>query len=490
MKLILNNRYNRTGKIIFKNIFYIIMTVILLTMIFCTSSVIIKATSENPVLVERKELSGKLSNYRKYSYDWISKAMDVTGEIRGLDFIKDLYFFATTVNELPELLGEAERSQTEEEIMEDFFKQIGFLAKDESFADLYGEEEEEDYNSVAGFYSIGANTFVIVEDVKIQENPYKPVRFEDVVLVHELTHALQDMNFDLARMIINSDDSTDSIMSLKALAEGDATLTQYLFFINEHRDYRNLEDEEKKNLIRRISDRFSSFGYGGTIESDVPDYWLREAVFVYLQGAGFVSQLYLAGGYDLVNEAFNTRPPVSTEQVLHPVKYINNDIPSEIVLPDISTELKGTSGDTWSMEYEDKLGEFNIYVLIDKYLSDKGINYANKVSEGWDGDRVEFYKNYTSKKNALVWVSAWDTKKDAYEFFNAYISLLVNKVDPSSLSIKNYTDNEIIWKKSDEFIYNIIIRDNIIFIMEEIPKNVFDKVKEEVLSTQIKLNLY
>jgi hypothetical protein len=480
-------------KWIHNNLFKICLIIFILVSLsiiaFCTTSVLIEATQDNPVLIEEKDLPGKLSNYRKYTYDWFSKAMNVTSQIRGLDFTRNLYFFSTTTQELGELLVEYERSQTEEDIMEDFFKQIGFLSTEESFADLYGEDQEEDYSSIAGFYGIGTNTFVIVEDFQFDENPYRPLRFEDVVLVHELTHALQDMNFNLTRLINSYQDTTDSLMSMKALVEGDATLTQYLFYISEHRDFRNLDDEEKENLIRRISDRFSSFGYGGTIESDVPDYWLKEAVFVYLQGAGFVSQLYLAGGYELVNEAFSSKPPLSTEQILHPVKYIENDIPSMVDLPDISTQLNNTSEGLWSMEYEDTLGEFNIFVLIDKYLSDKGINYANRVSEGWDGDKVNFYINYNGEEDALVWVTAWDTEKDAIEFFDAYISLLVNKTNPDTLSINKYTKENIIWNKEGGFINSIYIKDNSVYIIEDIPEEIFEEVSQVILSSEIDFNL-
>jgi hypothetical protein len=248
MKLV-HDIQNRTHLNLFRVSLIIIILVFLTIVISCTKSVLIEATQDDPILIEEKDLSGKLSNYRKYTYDWFSKAMNVTSEIRGLDFTRNLYFFSTNTQELGELLGEYERSQTEEEIMEDFFKQIGFLSTEESFADLYGEDQEEDYSSIAGFYGIGTNTFVIVEDFNVDENPYRPLRFEDVVLVHELTHALQDMNFNLTRLITSYQDTTDSLMSVKALAEGDATLTQYLFYINEHRDFRNLDEEEKENLI-------------------------------------------------------------------------------------------------------------------------------------------------------------------------------------------------------------------------------------------------
>jgi hypothetical protein len=141
------------------------------------------------------------------------------------------------------------------------------------------------------------------------------------------------------------------------------------------------------------------------------------------------------------------------------------------------------------MEYEDTLGEFNIYVLMDKYLSDKGINYANRVSEGWDGDKVNFYVNYKGEEDALVWVTAWDTEKDAREFFDAYISLMVNKTNPDLLSINKYTKDNIIWNKEGGFVNSIYIKDNSVYIIEDIPEDSFEEVSQVILSSEIDFNL-
>src|SRR6185295_18065417 len=54
-------------------------------------------------------------------------------------------------------------------------------------------------------------------------------RMEDTIIVHELTHALQDQHFDLQKFQI-SDPLSDAGSARSALIEGDATLTMYNFF--------------------------------------------------------------------------------------------------------------------------------------------------------------------------------------------------------------------------------------------------------------------
>jgi hypothetical protein len=76
-------------------------------------------------------------------------------------------------------------SDDEIQILEAFYRQIGYLNQDESLSSLVTSEDE--YNSIAGFYNIGTNTFFIVKDFYAADNPYDPVRYKDIIIIHELT---------------------------------------------------------------------------------------------------------------------------------------------------------------------------------------------------------------------------------------------------------------------------------------------------------------
>ena len=471
-------------------LFIIIFSYIIISFIACTTGTRIDFEEGEMISIEPQKLPGKLSDYTTYSREWFSKAMDVASSIRGLDFNDKLSFYTVNQENLPELM-KANEEESEEitnvdlEAIEAFYKQIGYLDEDFDYSEI--AESEDAYDSILGFYTVGENKFAIVENASVGYNPYKPVRLKDVVAVHELTHALQDMNFNLSNLIDEYVTDTDSLMSFKALVEGDATLTQYLFMIDEDRKMARLDDKEKEALIRRLSDRFASFGYGGTIVTDIPSYWVKGNVFVYLHGAGFVSQLYLAGGYDIVNEAYTKRVPISSEQILHPVKYIKNDVPVNIKLEDLSETLNKTSeASSWERIHEDTLGEYNLFLLIEKHLKSKGLNVPKNVSEGWDGDEVNFYKDTSAEDTyALVWVSVWDTTNDADEFYDAYVSMIPEKRKLNKVSLVSYGENKAQWKTEDNKYYVAVKKDKAVFIIEEIPQNILEDTLNKVLNTTL-----
>jgi hypothetical protein len=84
-------------------------------------------------------------------------------------------------------------------------------------------------SQVAGFYDTDQKSLVLVTPPAGAALPTeKAKREEDMTLVHELTHALQDQNFDLHRFGERGMLSDAGAAEL-ALVEGDATLTMFDF---------------------------------------------------------------------------------------------------------------------------------------------------------------------------------------------------------------------------------------------------------------------
>ena len=54
-----------------------------------------------------------------------------------------------------------------------------------------------------------------------------------------------------------------------------------------------------------------------------------EVIFPYREGALFAISLWRSGGFDNVNRAF-ANPPRSTEQIIHPEKYVAADQPAQV----------------------------------------------------------------------------------------------------------------------------------------------------------------
>ena len=91
---------------------------------------------------------------------------------------------------------------------------------------------------------------------------------------------------------------------------------------------------------------------------------LKEGLqFPYFYGAGFVQALLKKGGWSRLNEAYATLP-ASTEQVMHPEKFLTKESPVKIELADLSAAL----GRDWKRIDTDVNGEFGYQILLAEFL--------------------------------------------------------------------------------------------------------------------------
>ena len=194
-------------------------------------------------------------------------------------------------------------------------------------------------------------------------------------LAHEITHIVQFHYFHPPQR-----ETFDGKQALSALIEGDADLTADLFV----------------NLSQSSS----------SLDGSVPKELLMLWSFPYDYGRGFVAFLYSIGGWKLVNQAYSS-PPETTEQVIHPEKYLRNEL---FKIPDV--KINETN---WNILRTDRMGEYFIYVLIFKWC---GEEVAESASSGWNGDILVVGSN--SSHYLVYWRICWDSANDAKEFFDAF----------------------------------------------------------------------
>ncbi|MCA8918434.1 MAG: hypothetical protein KDB32_05105, partial [Planctomycetes bacterium] len=117
-------------------------------------------------------------------------------------------------------------------------------------------------------------------------------------------------------------------------------------------------------------------------------------------------------GYKAVDKAFGDLP-VSSEQILHSDKYIaERDLPDEIGLDLVG--IADALPEGWELGEQDTWGEMGTIVeFVDAGLVDKAL----AASDGWGGDVVLTASKGEAKVS--IWVSTWDTAKDAGEFDEA-----------------------------------------------------------------------
>jgi hypothetical protein len=189
----------------------------------------------------------------------------------------------------------------------------------------------------------------------------------EITLAHELTHALDDQRFGLKDQPPGTNDRSTAY---SALVEGDATsvmtryATQYM---------------TGSNLLGAL---FASTAAG---LPRLPPYIQSSLEFPYLEGQRFIDTLYrYARGWKLVNAAFKFRPPVSTQQVLHPLDYVRNVRP----LP-IQMRMKPLLGAGWRRLIAGSLGEFDTRELIQLGI---GTSRATDVAAAWRGGVYQLWR--------------------------------------------------------------------------------------------------
>lgn len=235
---------------------------------------------------------------------------------------------------------------------------------------------------------------------------------DQALLAHAYVHALQDQHFDLGAM----DDraaTTDATLAVRAFVEGDATLLTAFY---RYGDLTAVEWEHLSELVLQAEQP----SYGENLDS--VSAWVRLQRFPYWEGRRFAQTLFQTGGWEAVNSAY-TNPPRSTEQVLHPERYLEADAPVQVVVPDLGVILD----DDWTVLVQDTLGEFVIGLHLEASLPKE---MAWQAADGWDGDTFIVWEHEDGNR-LLVWRTIWDSTAKAAEFESAQAALITQQYLPA-----------------------------------------------------------
>jgi hypothetical protein len=256
---------------------------------------------------------------------------------------------------------------------------------------------------VAGFYAVET------EEIHVVSDSYSAGAWERLVYAHEFGHALQDQHFDLERLgldLTGAPGRTDRLLALLGLIEGDAELIEASY----QETYFTQADTVE---LWNVSHPALTWA-----DSDAP---VLDALssFPYDDGEAFVRALYDEGGWPAVDAAY-ANPPTSTEQILHPERYLAGDgrgvlggAPLPLTLP----PLTGTLGGGYHLIYADTVGELLLRLHLENQLP---AAEAAEAAAGWGGDLCAAYHDAGSGQTVVVLRTAWDTAADLEEFLAAY----------------------------------------------------------------------
>lgn len=256
---------------------------------------------------------------------------------------------------------------------------------------------------VAGYYEPKTKEFYLAA--------WLPLSDQKKVIAHELVHALQDQHFNLRRFERWPKGDSDAELALHALVEGEATLVMIQY------DFEQQGMRLDMTKIGPLTDRLleadtSEDDPKYPVLSSAPNVMRENLQFPYVYGTGFAQAVLKDLSWQGLDRAYDSLP-TSTEQIMHPERFLARDNPVKIELPDLAASF----GQDWKQSAADVNGEFGYQVILSEFIPKPA---ARQAATGWGGDRYALYENKANGAAALVEYTTWDSAIEAKEFFDAY----------------------------------------------------------------------
>jgi hypothetical protein len=212
-----------------------------------------------------------------------------------------------------------------------------------------------------------------------------------VQVFEAFTAAATDARYHWFREMDRRDRASDidGAWALWALVAGDARFTSEVYVENEF------------NATDAFALQFERIEQQKGTEA-VAGYVISKRDFPTVAGRNFVEELVSSGGFGFVNGAY-TKPPATSEQILHPSRYFIREEALAVALPELN--LSG-----YEIVEEGTLGERGLQALF----SD-GVSNAQRLqaATGWGGDSYRVW--WDGEETVMLVMLEGDTARDAAE---------------------------------------------------------------------------
>ena len=291
----------------------------------------------------------------------------------------------------------------------------------ELFVDIYSE-------NALGFFDTAEDELYVVDENLLELSPQDRLTY-----AHEFVHALQSQHFDIGSTLDSEEmiNDADRKAAYLAMVEGDAVLLQTIYMLE------NMTEQEQAAA--------QGLDFDMSAYLAAPHLIQRIFVFPYVEGAQFVYQFFVKGGWREI-DALYERAPTSTEQVLHPGKYVLGEEPVEVDVPSLVDAL----GQGWSELKRDTFGEFALLAYLEDGLVQREAAIA---AAGWGGDKYVVYSG-PDGSYALVHRYEWDSLRDADEFFEGFATFTEARVGATRVPLGS-VDTEVLFTLPGQLIYAV-----------------------------------
>jgi hypothetical protein len=284
-------------------------------------------------------------------------------------------------------------------------KKLGFIPRDFNLKEFLVKSTGQE---IAGYYDPETKTISLLNWV--------PADKQEPILAHELTHALQDQNYDLSKWMKAAQKSDDeSAVARKAVVEGQAMVVYIDYMLRPFR--RTLENTP--DVLYAMEDP----GVKGMIDSqlvhDSPMIMREAGAFAYKEGLIFEGELLHKGSKPMAFAGAFARPPRNSHEVLHPEAYINGEKLPALRIPDMKAVLQ----DQYEVYDTGSIGELDVRALLKQYGERR---IADELSSAWQGGTYVLYRRkgpgaaVSTADLALLYVSRWKSPQAAERFAKFY----------------------------------------------------------------------
>ncbi|MGB7283499.1 MAG: hypothetical protein WBE13_14635 [Candidatus Acidiferrum sp.] len=274
---------------------------------------------------------------------------------------------------------------------------------------------------IAGLYDPKAREFYIADWIPIDD--------QRMVMAHELTHALQDQHFHIDAWVKAARPNDDAELARESVLEGSAMAAMIDYML--------------KDTGRSVEDLppFDPSVFAGDLSKtpkleEAPQFLKDSLIFPYFGGLTFSAAILRTSKWSGVSAVF-AKPPLSTQQIMHPALYESAKVPVAVTIPSFE-KLLGTD---WAKIDENVMGEFGWKEILKQFL---GEERAAPVAAAWEGDRYVLYEQKQSKRQVLTTRLRLDSDEHAGRFFMEYSNALEKKyaVRKNAVSLPNFLSFE------------------------------------------------
>jgi hypothetical protein len=308
-------------------------------------------------------------------------------------------------------------------------KKLGFLPRDFNLKEFLVKSTGQE---IAAYYNDETKTISMLNWV--------PPDRQEPILAHELTHALQDQNYDLAKWMKAKPAASqaaaapvdgDIQIARKAVVEGQAMVVYVDYLLKPVG--RSLEDTP--GLIYQMEEPAVKAVIDSQMMHDAPMILREMGGFAYQEGLIFEGELLHKGGKKMAFAGAFARPPRNSHEVLQPSAYINGEKLPAVSIPDMAGML--------NQEYDaydsGLIGQLDVRALLKQYGERK---VADEVSSEWKGGAYVTFRRKDKEVAevtpgtgdlALLYISRWKTPQAAAWFASFYARAVSQRYHTASV---------------------------------------------------------